>query len=527
VRLKERLIPLNLKELIVVVVIAAVIFTLAKPIALRFTAEADFRRRRNVWFVLTAAAFLSPSFLLYAIIAVPVLMWAGRKDTTSVALGMLLLQVIPAIDVPVPMVGLSRLFAINNYLLLSFCVFVPAALRLLRAPDPVRIRGWQVTDVVMLAYGALTSVLYLRTQEGSGVTWAATYGEYLRHAFVFFFKLYVPYFVITRSVSNRRAMLDVLAAFCLGCCLMAAIAMFESGRHWLLYADMDFHWGYPSNMTSYLARAGQLRARASTDHPIELGTLLAYAFGFWLVLRTRVKSAVPRWLVSALLWGGLLAAYSRGPWFGALCIYAAFITLRSQSLAGLLRSGSVLVFLLALVALTPFAGKFVNAMPFLGGTVDAQSLDYREQLLTTSWSIIKQSPVLGNQQAILQMQSLRQGQHIIDIVNTYVGVLLSAGFVGLTLFLTLVGGTLLSARAWSRRILPVDPELGLLGASLVACMLGMLLMLADGSFENSVEWLFYAFAGLAVAYAQLCRVSLLQPVGLSTDRPRAAVRFRS
>jgi O-antigen ligase len=266
---------------------------------------------------------------------------------------------------------------------------------------------------------------------------------------------------------------------------------------------------------------------ASSGHPLALGGLLAYAFGFWLVLRTRVNSGLSRWTVSLLLWGGLLAAYSRGPWLGALCIYVAFLVLRSRSFSRLVRSGSALVFLLALVALTPFAGRFVNVLPFLGGTVDAQSLDYREQLLTSSWSIIKKSPLFGNQNAVLQMQGLRQGQGIIDLVNTYIGVLLASGFAGLVLFLTLFGGALLSARAWSKRILPVDPELGLLGASLVACMLGMLLMLADGSFIMSAEWLFYALVALAVAYANLCRVSLTQPVGLSAQRPRAAVRLRS
>ena len=49
----------NLKAMIVVLAIAMAVFIIAKPICLRFMAEHDFSRRRNVWFALTLAAFIS------------------------------------------------------------------------------------------------------------------------------------------------------------------------------------------------------------------------------------------------------------------------------------------------------------------------------------------------------------------------------------------------------------------------------------------------------------------------------------
>jgi len=122
----------SLKELIVVLAIAAVIFKLAKPIALHFSTEQDFARRRNVWFVLTVTAFLSPSFWLFAVVAVPLMTWAGRRDTNPVAFYLLLLHVIPSIPVEIPVVGINQLFELDNYRLLSFCVLVPAAWRLQR-----------------------------------------------------------------------------------------------------------------------------------------------------------------------------------------------------------------------------------------------------------------------------------------------------------------------------------------------------------------------------------------------------------
>ena len=71
--------PPNVKNLIVVLAISAVVFKFAKSTALLFSSEKDFSRRRNLWYVLTAAAFLSPSIWLYVLIAVPLLVGSGRE----------------------------------------------------------------------------------------------------------------------------------------------------------------------------------------------------------------------------------------------------------------------------------------------------------------------------------------------------------------------------------------------------------------------------------------------------------------
>src|SRR6202049_5202471 len=105
---------LSLKELFVVLVLAAITFRLAKPIALLFIAPDDLSRRRNVWYVLTVTAFLSPNFWIFALVAIPVMAIAGRKDSNPSALYLMLLQVIPQVDVPVPMIGMPYLFVIDN-----------------------------------------------------------------------------------------------------------------------------------------------------------------------------------------------------------------------------------------------------------------------------------------------------------------------------------------------------------------------------------------------------------------------------
>ena len=69
----------SLKQLLLVLVIAWAIFRLAKPAALLFSAESDFSRRRNTWYIVTIAAFICPSFFVFALVVTPFLVMAGER----------------------------------------------------------------------------------------------------------------------------------------------------------------------------------------------------------------------------------------------------------------------------------------------------------------------------------------------------------------------------------------------------------------------------------------------------------------
>jgi hypothetical protein len=497
--------PLNLKELIVILAIASMVFALAKPIALQFSTPTDFSRRRNVWLVLTAAAFLSPSFWIFAIIAIPVLFISGRKDSNPSALYVFLLHVIPPISVTVPMLGLSFLFVANNYLLLSFFVMVPAALKLLRSKDADRIRGLHTMDLCLFAFGLLSAVAFVHPLTPGGEPIALTATDCLRRAFMFFFSIIIPYFVISRSTSSRRAILDILGAFTLSCVLQAALALFESLRHWLLYGEMGDRWGVGITFSLYVPRGDSLRAMASSGHSLVLGYLLAIAFGVWLYLGPQVKSRRSRLAVFVLLWLGLLAAYSRGPWIGAVCIYLAFAALGTKAFSTLFKAVSVGFVAAIAVSLSPLRDRIVSVLPFFGGSIDSENVDYRQRLFDRSWQVIQDSPLFGDPDALLKMQDLRQGQGIVDLINSYLEILLNSGFVGLALFLTFISNGLFKAWATSRRFRTDDPDFALLGACLVSCILGTLLMMVNGSFGTGVEKLFYVLAALTAAYVHIGR----------------------
>jgi len=60
---------------------------------------------------------------------------------------------------------------------------------------------------------------------------------------------------------------------------------------------------------------------------------------------------------------------------------------------------------------------------------------YRQELLKTSVALIQQSPWFGVPNYLDQMSNLKQGDGIVDLVNTYLLVTLNVGVVGLSLFM--------------------------------------------------------------------------------------------
>jgi hypothetical protein len=497
----------SVKALIVVLAIAAVIFRLGKPIALLFSTESDFSRRRNVWFLLTVVGFLSPNFWLFALVAAPVIAWAGRKDTNPVALYLILLHVIPPVPVDIPVIAVKQLFTLDNYRLLSFFVLIPTAWRLRKLKNSARIRGLTAMDISLLAFGLLQLLHYVPPDLPDHTILPDSPTNVLRRGFLFFVDVYILYYVVSRSCNSRRALVDTLSAFCLASAVMASVAVFETFRGWLLYVSISERWGtlavYGSQYGVYFYRAGFLRAQASAGFALPLGYLLAIAFGFWLYLKAHVKSAAWRIAVGGVFWVGLLASQARGSLIGAVIIYFAFAILGPRAVPRALKAGVFALLSVGAVSLTSFGERILDSIPFFGKSTDTVSVDYRQRLAERSWELIQMNPLLGDPLATTRMEDLRQGQGIIDLVNTYAGIALFYGAIGLVLFVAIILIGLSKAFRVSREAARRDPDYSLLGASLAACLVGTLFVIASTSLIYGHAILFYTLAGLAAAYAYI------------------------
>jgi O-antigen ligase len=121
--------------------------------------------------------------------------------------------------------------------------------------------------------------------------------------------------------------------------------------------------------------------------------------------------------------------------------------------------------------------------------------------------VIKRNPWFGSvdYRNTPEMESMRQGQGIIDIVNTYIQVTLEIGLVGLGLFVGFFVLTLLGIYRAMRSIRDRKSEERLLGRALLATMLSILLIIFTVSSIAIIPIVYWSVAALGVAYAQMAR----------------------
>ena len=482
----------NLKAMTVVLAVALTVFVIAKPLCLRFMSESDFVRRRNVWIALTVMAFLSPSFWLFVLAAFPLLAWSAGKDSTPVALYAMMMYIIPpGIAVDIPMVGVNNLFDLDNYRILALAILLPSVWRIARAgaDSGSTSKALLVMDAMLVAYAVLRFGLMLPYD---------SFTNGMRRGFLFFLDVLLVYYVTSRTCSNRRALADVMAAFCLVGAILAPLAVFEAVKAWELYREIGARWEVPAPLP-YLFREELMRAQVSTGHALTLGYWMAIAFGFWLYLGSQTRSLKLTVAVSILLWMGLVATYSRAPWITAVILLFGYLFLGPNGTARFFKGAMLAAVLAAIVLISPMGDRVIASLPFIG-TVDAETVSYRQQVAERSWAMIRQNPLFGSPFVIFQLEDLRQGQGIIDIMNQYAVVALYYGLVGLLLF----SGTFLVGiwATWRlvRQNRKTNPDYALLGACLVACIVATMFFMTTSHMANGQ--LLYLLVGLLAAFVR-------------------------
>lgn len=486
--------PEHLRALAVILLLATLVFALAKPAACAAAiSAADFERRSNLWFALTAAAFLAHNFWLFVAVATAVILFAAARESNRLALFFFLLFAVPSVAVTIPgLGGINQLFALDYARLLSLTLLLPAAVRLLSRPAAAK-GGTAGPDVLLAAY-----LLFALTRQLSVDTFTNT----LRYGFYAGLDIVLPYYVASRSMRNLRDFRDTLMSFVVAAMLLAAIGAFEFAKKWLLYSALNDALGLVWGYGEYLTRETHLRALATTGQPIALGYVLAAAFGFYLYLYRATPGRFLWYLGLGLLLAGLVATVSRGPAVGAGIVLAAFAASDRKPFWSLLRLGLLASLIIPVVLVSPVGGTIVDHLPFIG-KVDTESIVYRQRLLESSMEIIRQHPWLGSNEFLGQMEDMRQGEGIIDIVNTYLGILLTTGLVGLGLFASFFATVGLRLYRGLLALPAGDEELHRLGQALLATLAGVLVIIFTVSSITVIPIVYWSVAGLGLACARL------------------------
>lgn len=432
-----------------------------------------------------AAAFLTGVFWLYVALAG---FWVWRHIKMINPAGMLAatLFLTPFLSVAVNGIGpLDHLLLFKfQYLVIWLGAWVTHK-NTLAIPEKDRVQS-NLVDWLALAWVVFQVVLSLSSTNLTNSVRVAVYE---------LTETYLVIYVFSRSIRTSRDFRLVLSIFTLMCFFYGAVACFETVRNWLLYSNLANTLGVPRSMGGYLAREGTglLRAQGSTGHPIVLGVMMGMGFCFSLALNFKEKTAFKyRALIALTLLAGLGASISRGPWAATVVAVLVWAFLPPFSAAKGARVLGVLAMCAVLVVVLPGGEKIIDLLPWVG-TVESFNVDYRARLLDVSWLVFLENPWLGSVTYLDQpiMQTMIQGEGIVDIVNTYVAVALGSGAIGLALY----SGIFLSAMwvLWRQLRRKPSPELRALMAALV-CAIVSIGTVSSVSFMPLLCWLLVGMA---------------------------------
>lgn len=503
--------PTHIRALIVVIVLATFCFTIVARPAKNIIPSADFRRWRNLWLVVTCTAFLAGNFWLFALVSAVFIALHLKLETTPIALYWLLLCAVPPGLHSIPGFGIvNRLFELNMPRLLSLVVLLPVLLHSGKSMGKSH-RKNAIPDLLFVLFILLATILSFR--QGT-----LTVG--LRTTFVLILVSALPYFAFSRKIQNFRDVKYVMFAYLLPLFILGILGAFEGLRHWKLYDLPEI-----SDKLGYGSRAGTLRASTTTDGPIVFGYIMMIGVGFLLPLANRYLTRVQSFMAFGVLGLGLVSSLSRGPWVGTAALIFVYIVSGRNVIKKLASIGFAGILLLPVLSLTPYWQKIVGLIPFIG-SIESENIDYRERLFEQSWIVINQNPWFGSIDYLStpEMQSMIQGQGIIDLVNTYIQITLEYGFVGLFFFVGFFGFALLNLRR-AYKILPDENvEMKQVGRAIFATLCAVLITIGTVSNISFIPYIYWSLAGLAVAYVNIIRNQVATANSVSSITPKATSR---
>jgi O-antigen ligase len=354
----------------------------------------------------------------------------GRGPAGKIGIYLLLACTLPPINVVLGGIGgLNYILSLDHRRVLSLVLLSWAALEILTTKSPQRSTRFLAIDVLIVSYQALRFALMVPH---------STYTTLARMVVESTLDILLPYFVVTRGVRSMADLRFVGGHLFIGVAFAAAVGVTETLLQHNLYSGLQSIYDMRWQLTYALMRGSLIRIQATTPEPIILAFLLLFGIGLGYWLKGGQQWRRPSVLsLFVAIFIAEIATFSRGPWLGGALILLALVAMRRLSATA---------FKIALIALVLFGVflKVVNAdqqvVAALGALFgsdksDIASIEYRRQLLDTSLALIKQSPWFGVPNYAAQMQDLRQGEGIIDVVNSYVAIMLDAGVVGLVIYL--------------------------------------------------------------------------------------------
>ena len=279
---------------------------------------------------------------------------------------------------------------------------------------------------------------------------------------------------------------------------LSAILIYETARAWPIYNQLYANYDV-STLLIVKARGGVLRSGGPFVEPTSAAMVLATCIlALWLS-RDYFRSRWQSMLLFAVALIGLSAPQSRGAWLGLLTAMAMVLAFRGR-FAQLVRSTIVIGATGSMLILAAqFSPYLSETLGLSGGS--SETSQYRRLLFDRGIEEFWHSPVWGYSmpEVTRRLSDLRQGEGIVDFVNTYIWILLISGAIGTLIFVGAFVNFLLRMLKFRR---PAgDDNSGVIAASFIFAGLAMPMeMLFFTSFGGRPGFFVFVMFGFAAAF---------------------------
>lgn len=475
------------KTVFLILAIGFIVFYFAKKAFEPYIDDEQYKEWQRVWLIINGVSFFTGNLILFFIIAASTVYHYSKKIDNRAAYFLALSLAFPHFETATP------IFSISFPRILSLVILLPMLFKKDWRKNTPSI-GKPLGEKLLVFLMVLMFFLHMR---------GTTIGDSFRTSAALFVDWFLPYFVISR-IQSFNQLRTALIALTVSCTIISIFAVIEYAISTVVYYELVFKMNITHGAPAITIRDGHVRAVTTTIHSLVLGMIFLEVIGINLALSSLIQQPWLRrgYFISLLL--GLFSTLSRGPWSSTIITALVYTISGRKAVSKTILL--VMTFFLAIMVLPSIPGgnKILNMVPFIGKS-EQFNVAYRQELIPKSIEIVKRNPFFGvvDPNAEPEMEDMVQGEGIVDIVNTYLNIVLNYGLVGLTIFIWLF---LWSIFIVLRSLKYIKDKRSLrynLGRAFCSTYIGLMAALSSISFMNSVGTFVFIFLGFGVAYSRI------------------------
>jgi len=485
--------PEKFKALIVLLIIIQIVFSLLKPVYKELLGIVEFNNIKYVVFIVNIISFGVGNYYIFVLFIAALSVFQSKNPKDRVLIYLSLVLLLPILKYKIPgILGINNMGDLTYPRLLVIFILIPTYFYIKKSSQ-YKSFFLAPSDKYVLGFILLKFLLAFHE---------ISFTVALRSLFYYWLDIFIPYFVVSRSIRNIGEFKQCIIVILTALFIMANVAIFESFKYWHLFSGMERGLIVVNKGSDYATRGDLLRATASFSGPLVLGFMMNIGIACLLILQDSIKNKRILFLIFIIFVSGLIATYSRGAWLGCIVLLTTYSLQGKNKFKKLIKGLSLLIVISMAIAVSPLGNKLYAMLPFSdnGEKHSVSTIDYRERLLEKSLIVIYKKPFFGdiNFMDDKDMQSLIQGQGIIDMVNSYLHIALASGVVGLYLFIMIF---YVNFRGLTKlaKIYNYNNNLDTIIKGLISIIVSMAVIIATTSLVGRVPTMLWIFAALVAS----------------------------